>query len=202
MADFLRRALEQKGLSAEAYRAETVVKSARRVNSIIQQLVDSTRFESGQVELRKELTDPPQLVFEIAERVGTGSERARIRVEAPEWVPLVTVDPDQIERAIVNLITNALKYSPPESPVLIQVAHRNSEAVVSVTDQGAGIPPEDVPRLFQRFTRVGTGERREGLGLGLYITRLIVEAHGGRVWVESEVGKRSTFHLALPLASE
>ncbi len=113
-------------------------------------------------------------------------------------MPPVSADPERLERAIVNLITNALKYSPPDRPVDVAVARRGEEAVISVRDQGPGIPPEEQPYLFQRYYRAKASRKTEGLGLGLYITRLVVEAHSGRVWVESEVGQGSTFYVALP----
>ncbi len=96
----------------------------------------------------------------------------------------------------------AAKASPtPGTPVAVSFARRNGEVIISVSDRGRGIPPGDIPRLFQRYYRAEAGrERREGLGLGLYITRTLVEAHGGRIWVEIEVGKGSTFHFTLPVA--
>jgi signal transduction histidine kinase len=113
----------------------------------------------------------------------------------------VPVDIERFERATINLITNALKYSPPESTVVVRVSRSNEEALVSVHDQGWGIPADELPYVFDRFYRAKTGKKvGEGLGLGLYIARLIAEAHGGRIWVESEVGKGSTFVFSLPLA--
>lgn len=199
-ADWLRRTRSQKGLERETKSADSIVASAKRMNAMIQDLVESSHLEAGRFEMRKEPLNLLQLVSEVVEHVGAPAERARIRIEAPEWVPAVQADPDRIERAIVNLLTNALKYSPPDSPVAVRMAHGDGEAVVSVSDQGVGIPPEELPRLFQRFYRTETTKKIGGLGLGLYITRLIAEAHGGRVWVESEVGKGSTFYLSLPLA--
>lgn len=85
----------------------------------------------------------------------------------------------------------------------MRLSQHDGEVITSVTDQGRGIPPEEVPRLFQRYFRTDAGrERREGLGLGLYVTRTLVEAHGGRVWVESEVGKGSTFSFSLPVVQD
>jgi two-component system, OmpR family, phosphate regulon sensor histidine kinase PhoR len=113
----------------------------------------------------------------------------------------VSADPERIERVLTNLITNALKYSPSPKPVVVGVEQTNGEAVVSVADQGAGISPEELPRLFQRFTRGREGPKSDvaGLGLGLYIARLMVEAHGGRIRAESDLGKGSTFSFSLPL---
>ena len=200
MGDWLRRMLERKGLKKEASSAQAIVTSAQRMNAMIQDLVDTVRLESGYIEMHKQPTDLVQLVSDLVGRVGTVQDRARIKVEAPEPLTQVPVDPDRIERAIVNLLTNALKYSAPDTPVVIRLARRNGDAIISVTDQGIGIPPEDLPHLFERFYSPRAGLKAEGLGLGLYITRLIVEAHGGRVWAESQVGKGSTFYIALPIA--
>ncbi|TAK34187.1 MAG: response regulator [Chloroflexota bacterium] len=197
--EWLMRTLGQKGMEAESRWAATVLKNAKRMNLMIQELVDSARLESGRARMQKVPTVLGHLVPELVERVGTLEDRSRIRVEADEPMPSVLVDPEHIERAIVNLLTNALKYSPAESPVVMRVARRNNDVLVTVTDQGVGIPPEDIPHLFQRYYRSKTAVTQEGLGLGLYIARLIVEAHGGRIWVESELEKGSTFGFALPL---
>jgi PAS domain S-box-containing protein len=198
-ADWLRRLLDQQGQERESASAVAIVKNAKRMNAMIQEMVDSARLEAGQLALRKEPTDLQQLVQDIRERLGTREDRARISVEGPEYVPHVLADRDQIERAVVNLLTNALKYSPPDSPVVIRLQPRDGEVLVSVIDQGVGIPAEEIPQLFQRYYRASTGTKAEGLGLGLYITRLVVEAHGGRIGVESEVGKGSTFFFSLPV---
>jgi signal transduction histidine kinase len=168
--------------------------------AMIDDLVDSARLETGTLELRKQPSDLLHLVCDLLDRVGSPQDRQRIHVEAPEPVPSVLADPQRLERAITNLLTNALKYSPADRPVTVRVEYRDGEALLFVTDRGVGIPPEDLPHLFQRHFRAQTAGQREGLGLGLYITRLIVEAHGGQVGVESEVGKGSTFCIGLPLA--
>ena len=201
-ASWLQRALAKKQLEREAASAEAILKGAKRMNSMIQDLVESSRLEAGRMEMRKRPTDLLELVSDLAGRVGTLEDRARLRVESMGPLPPVSLDPDRIERALVNLITNALKFSPPDRPVVIRVERRADEAVVSVIDQGVGIAPEELPHIFERFYRARAGRRAEGLGLGLYITRLIVEAHGGRIWVESKPGKGSTFSFALPISSQ
>ena len=120
-------------------------------------------------------------------------------IKIAEIMPCLA-DPDRVERALVNLVTNALKYSPAELPVTVRITRDGPRGMVSVVDRGVGIPAEDIPRLFNRFSRASTATGVEGLGLGLFITRLIVEAHGGRIWCESEPGKGSAFYFTLPLA--
>lgn len=198
-AQLLHRSLVQRGLEREVANAEIVLDNARRMNAMIQELVETAHLESGRLEVRKELIDLPQLVYDIVERLSVTDDRSRIRVGAVERVPAVPADPNRIERAIVNLLTNALKYSPSDRPVVVRIRRRGDEVLIAVADQGVGISPEDVPHLFERFSRGTSGRRTEGLGLGLYIVRLIVEAHGGHIWVESELGKGSTFYVTLPL---
>lgn len=200
-ADLLCRLLTRQGLNREVASAEAIVKSAGRMNSMIQDLVESARLESGRLEMREEPVDLCHLVRQIVGRVGSIEDQQRLRVETPDWVPPALVDADRIERAIVNLASNGLKYSPPDSPVVLRVEKRDGEILIAVVDQGVGIPGAELPYLFQRFYRAKTNRQSEGLGLGLYITRLIVEAHGGRIWVESTPGKGSSFFCTLPLSS-
>ncbi len=184
----------------EAAMASRIVVSARRMNAMIQNLVESARFEAGTVELQKEPVDLASVTLDVTGRVGSRDDQARLRVEVPEPVPPVLASPEQMERVLVNLISNALKYSPDEQPVVVRIGQAAGKATVSVIDRGIGIAAEDIPYLFQRYFRARAGGTREGLGLGLYIARLIVEAHGGMIWVESEPGKGSTFSFSLPLA--
>jgi len=118
----------------------------------------------------------------------------------PESLPAASADPPRLERILVNLITNALKYSPAESEAVLSAAMVDGQVQVTVADHGPGIAQDELDRVFERFYRSPTATRKEGLGLGLYITRLLVEAHGGSIRVESEVGRGSAFHVLLPCA--
>ncbi|MHB1133430.1 MAG: ATP-binding protein [Chloroflexota bacterium] len=198
MGQLLARDLGRKGLAAEQRGAEAVVKSARRMESMLTDLVESANWEAGQVELRTEPTDLVQLVADLVERVGVPEDRHRIQVVAPEPLPMVLADRSRLDRAVTNLLTNALKYSPADKPVVVRLEQRDGMAVLSVSDQGVGIPEADLGRVFERYFRSSTAGQREGLGLGLYITSLIAQAHGGQITVASKVGEGSTFSLILP----
>ena len=188
--------------SEELESAQAILTSAGRMNAMIQELVDATRLEAGQVHLEARPIELPAFIADLVRRLAGALETERIRVSAPAGLPPVLADPDQLERILTNLFSNALKYSPPGSEVTVTLGAREGRIVTAVADQGPGIAPEDLPHLFERYYRTQVGrERGEGLGLGLYITRKLVEAHGGRIWAESEPGKGSTFSFSLPAAS-
>ena len=201
-AEILLRMLDKAGLSGPpVHSAEAVLTSARRMNAMIQELVESVRMEAGQLGLRRALVDLRAAVEDLRRRLAGTLETERIHLEAPEDLPRVLADPDRLDRILVNLLSNALKYSAPASEVTVTITPRNGEVVTSVRDRGPGIPPEQLPHVFERYFRGQAARaRREGLGLGLYITKGLVEAHGGRIWAESRVGEGSTFSFTLPAA--
>jgi signal transduction histidine kinase len=127
-------------------------------------------------------------------------ETDRLTVEIPANLPPVLVDPDLLERILLNLLSNAMKYSPAESPIRLEAWRKEGEIEISVIDRGEGIAPEDQSCIFDRFCRPKGARRPDSVGLGLYITRKLVEAHGGRIRVNSTLGKGSTFSFTLPLA--
>ncbi|MHB1415282.1 MAG: PAS domain-containing sensor histidine kinase, partial [Chloroflexota bacterium] len=177
-----------------------ILAGAKRMGSLIKDLVDSMRMEAGQLPLHWQPTDLHAFLGDVLDRAGGPDTKARLHLTVPEGLPLALADSERLERAVMNLVTNALKYSPEGTPVSVKVVQRDGQAVVSVSDQGSGIPPEDLPHLFERYYRARNERRAEGLGLGLYIARLIIEAHGGRIWVESTPGQGSTFSFTVPLA--
>jgi two-component system, NtrC family, sensor histidine kinase KinB len=195
----LRQSLAGKGLEADRGIAERVERSAGQMNSMIEELLDATSLESRAIELRRRPWDFGELVVDVIE--GMDDERKRrVAVETKGARYPVLGDAGRLERAVSNLVANALKYSPDGSPVRLVLARgATDEVVLEVTDQGIGIAPEDLHNIFNRYYRAPRSRRFEGLGLGLYITRLIAEAHGGRVEVVSVVGHGSTFRLVLPL---
>lgn len=169
------------------------------MSMLIQDLVDGARLAGGTLSLQLEAIDLGIFVEEVLRQAGVALEIDRVEIERPADLPKVPADPARLERILLNLLSNALKYSPPHSPVSIRLEAGDREVVVSVTDRGRGIAPCDLPHIFNRFYQ-GIGLRQpDSVGLGLYITRVMVEAHGGRIWSQSQLGQGSTFSFTLPL---
>jgi len=199
-AQVIRRVLEQSQMDGRLRKsADAIIIGARRMNSIIMDLVDSVRLEASQLKMNCVPLELPSFLTDLKERLSDVLEMDRVRVEMPKDFPRVSADQDRLERIFTNLLSNALKYSPPDTEVRVTAKRQDGIAQVSVTDQGVGIPPEDQQQLFQRYYRARGTRKTEGIGLGLYITRMLVEAHGGKIWVESKPGKGSKFSFTLPV---
>lgn len=171
--------------------------SAAKMLSMVDQLVSVAALESGNLKITREPVSMLPLAQTIAQRYGTG-------LDAPAALPIILGDAEMIERVLENLVANAFKYSEPGSPVTIHIKERQEELVVSVSDAGRGIAPDQQGAIFERFYRVRANAAGgpKGYGLGLYTARLMVEAHGGTIWVESTPDTGSTFSFSLPLAGE
>ena len=179
---------------------DVIRRSAQRLNTMIEDLADLARFEGGQFQVNPAPVALPCYLPDLLRRLSGALETGRVRLEAPAELPPVLADTDRLDRVLTNLLSNALKYSDPGTPVEVR-AHRTPDGVaIAITDHGRGIAPEDLPHLFERFYRVKRDRKAEGIGLGLYITRLLVEAQGGHIRAESEPGKGSTFTFTLPAA--
>jgi signal transduction histidine kinase len=132
----------------------------------------------------------------VIERVVPAPEKLRVSLDACERV-VVLIDELRIERVIANLLDNALKYTPSE--IVVRLTHAGSDALISITDSGPGLSQHEVTRLFQPYQRASTSRGRPGSGLGLYVSKAIVEAHGGRMGVETHRGRGARFFFAIPL---
>jgi len=190
------------GPASHAFRAQLVhraERNAKRIASMLEELTESTKLESNQIVLRLAACELRGAVDRVVDSIDDSGGR-RMSVASDDTPPyVVQADAPQLERAIANLITNALKYSAKSASVSIRLAHEGGNVVLEVTDRGIGIVPESVSRLFEQYYRTEGGKASAGgLGLGLYIARMIVEAHGGRIDVVSELGRGSTFRLTLP----
>lgn len=193
---------EQHGQAQEQRALDSILSSTRRLERMVGDLLDASRLEARRLELTREPVDLPRLVRDVVERMAETVRGHPVRVEVRGDVPSLHADPARLEQVLGNLLSNAAKYSYPATEILLEVDPRPGEVMVSVTNQGPGIAPEDRDRIFIRFHRTRAAERVPGLGLGLYISKGLVEAHGGRIWVESEVGKYATFRFTLPLKAE
>lgn len=177
--------------------------SARMLQRTVDNLLDATLIESGRLNVRREKVGLAELLAEAAQTfAGTGTERLVLPEPAPELV--LQGDRDRLAQVLTNLVGNALKYSPFGSPVRVDVEEQSGRVLVSVSDHGYGISPEELPRVFERYYRADDGRVRaaRGAGLGLSISRDIVRAHGGELTVESRLGEGSTFTMALPVQTE
>jgi PAS domain S-box-containing protein len=197
-AELLQRWLAEQGLEREINSAKAVVESGTRMQTLIEDLLARSRREAGSADLHLAPTDLVQLARRIVDQTATSTARERIDLEGVEQLPVV-VDPAQIERVVANLLTNALKFSAPESRVVVRVYSDGNRAMVSIADQGVGIDSKDLAHLFEKYYRARMVGQVDGTGLGLYISQLILEAHGGHIWAESELGTGSTFMFSLPM---
>ncbi len=178
--------------------ADTIAATVRQVEVMIRDIVESGRLEMGLLRLAKE----PIQLGRFAEQLlahATLAGAGRLRLEIPGGLPPVAADPVRLERIFLNLVSNALEFSAPPTEIRISASRAFTDVVVSIADQGQGIAPEDLPRIFERFYR-GRSTQRAGLGLGLHIARLLVEAHGGSIWADSSPGQGSTVTFTLPIA--
>lgn len=170
------------------------------LTQMAQELLDLSKIESGQVALDLAPVSPQELLTSAADRMKLQAERAglTLRVESPNDLPVVRADKARLEQVLVNLIHNAVKFTRPGGEVVLLADAAQGGVRFGVKDTGIGIPADDLPRVFERFYRVDKSRTGSGTGLGLSIARHIVEAHGGRIWAESEEGRGSTFFFSIP----
>lgn len=181
---------------------KTIQRHTERLNSLLEDLLTLSRLESINPGLTRESVVLANLVTSLIEDYHGRPAAANHRLHAtidPE-IGKVLIDPLKITQVLENLLDNALKYTPPESKIEVSAKLHETETVVSVRDNGPGIPAEDLPHIFERFYRVDKGRSREkgGTGLGLSIVKHIAQLHGGRVWAESQPGQGTTIFFSLP----
>jgi signal transduction histidine kinase len=198
-AQFLeRRAETQPTAPADLPGLRRIVREAKRLSALVLELLDASRLEQGKLVGEREPVDLVELARDVARRDTYQGRRIKISAGGPV---VGSYDPRRIGQVLENLVENAVKYSPDESEIQVDLAQRDGQAYVDVTDLGIGIPPGDLPQFFERFHRGSNVDDRRfaGMGLGLFICKGIVEQHGGRIWVESRVGTGTTFHVVLPI---
>ncbi|HEV2066160.1 MAG TPA: PAS domain S-box protein [Thermomicrobiales bacterium] len=178
-----------------------ILDQARRIERLTDDLREIVRLEAGKIDLERTMIDLRKLVSDAADRLRIQQTTDRVRVITPAAPIAGLWDRDRIGQILDNLLENAAKYADAESTITVEVSRAENEARISVMDRGPGIAPAELSRLFDRFYRVDGAGAAGGLGLGLYISRMLVEAQGGRIWAESTLGQGSTFTATLPIAS-
>ena len=179
---------------------DAINRGSDRIDRVVQDLLDISRFHAGRLDLVMEKIYLPDLVEQVADRESLSATKHQIRLTDASPV-VVLGDRDRLEQVVVNLIDNAMKYSPGGWDVEVGVRLAGKDAVVQVSDRGVGIPREKQGHIFERFYRAHTGTAFDygGMGVGLYISKEIVGRHGGRIWFESREGEGSVFSFSLPL---
>lgn len=175
---------------------EQVHHDADRVTRLVTELLDISRLETGRLVLRRQMVDLPELARSVVDKVAMAIPELDCGVRFAGDVPHVYADPDKVEQVLTNLVENGAKYGSPKG-MKVTGALQGDEVVVAVRDVGEGIPADDLPRVFTKFFRRDHG-RPTGTGLGLWISRGLVEAHGGELTAHSMVGEGSTFRFTLP----
>lgn len=180
------------------------VTSAESLSAMLDNLLELSRYQSNSLSLHTTQTQIEPVIQAIVQKLQNKLGLHRLAVDVPSGLPETMIDAMRIERVLHNLIDNAMKYSPDGGEVRIFGRQQGTQLVIGVSDQGIGIPPEGQRRLFQSFQRLEVQEKYNiaGVGLGLRVCRILVEAHGGKIWVESEPGKGSTFYVTLPTVGD
>ncbi len=194
------KAEEQKMISTRAY------ESVERLSILAKDLLDTSRIDQKRMKITKQPTRLERLIQHAVEsfQFQAQDKGLYVRFKKPEkMLPEIKIDPDRISEVLNNLVGNALKYTE-KGGVTISLAYKDKEAIVAVSDTGIGIPQKDVEHLFEKFYQAQSASsilsnERGGTGLGLYITRNIIEMHGGKIWVESKMKKGTTFYFSLPI---
>jgi PAS domain S-box-containing protein len=194
------------GLESDEVRAYGgyIFNDADRINRLISDMLDLDRMESGRMSMRSGDVDINEVLSEAMARAGTSTATVDFKADLDPRLPIVVGDRDRLTQVVSNLVNNAVKYSPDGGMVTLSTRAEDGFALISVTDTGLGIPPDEIGHVFERFRRVRSGAAQSipGTGLGLTIVKQIVEMHGGKIWVESAVGHGSAFHFTIPLVAE
>lgn len=179
---------------------KVVEEEADRLNSLIDNLLDASRIQAGVFKLELTDVDLQRLASRAVQGFQLQTDKHELELDFPDDLPLVLADEARLRQVLDNLINNAIKYSPDGGTIRVGAWHDHHGVTVYVADEGIGIPPQEQERLFESFYRVDSGLRRQtkGTGLGLYLSKAIIESHNGHIWVRSQPGQGSTFFFTLP----
>jgi signal transduction histidine kinase len=184
---------------------EIILDNCRHLVRLLNDLLDLARSDAGRLQVRPQPTEVAPLIDDVVRtmRAQTEAGNQSLSEDVPPGLPLIDVEPDRIRQILVNLLTNAHEYSPEGASIRVAARAVDAEVEISVSDDGPGIPEEQLQQIFDRFTRgdAGLTQRVGGTGLGLAISKSLVELHGGSISAESTVGQGSTFRVRLPVAT-
>jgi two-component system phosphate regulon sensor histidine kinase PhoR len=174
------------------------------ITQMVEELLELSRIESGRVPLNLTPVAPIELIEQATERLSAQAERAGVAIEiqCSDELPEVLADSKRLVQVLVNLLHNAIKFTPPGGKITLSARQQDNFVLFLVQDNGAGISADDLPRIFERFYKSDRARTGSGTGLGLAIARHTIEAHGGRIWAESIEGKGSTFYFTVPVATQ
>lgn len=177
------------------------INQVNKLSRLISNLLDVSKAQAGQLILEPELFDLNSLIEETCLNLQHTTNNQLITFNNYHQTLMVSADKNKIEQVVVNIITNAIKYSPNDGKIIINAVKKGKDILVGISDEGIGIPGKDIENIFMRFFRVsGSASSFAGSGVGLYIASEIIKMHGGKIWAESEIGKGSVFHFFLPVA--
>jgi two-component system phosphate regulon sensor histidine kinase PhoR len=170
------------------------------LTQLVQELGELSRLESGEANIRKSKFDIGELIGSAARRLKAQADRAglQMNIDIKLTLPPVDADHGRIEQVLINLLHNAIKFTPPGGSITVSASSDDSGVRISIADTGVGIPADDLPRVFERFYKADKARSGGGTGLGLAIAKHIIEAHGGKIWAESVEGRGATFIFTLP----
>lgn len=175
---------------------ENIQRESERLSHLVQNLLEATRLETGTIKLDKQKYPLEEVAGSALDRVGKFLKNRKVKVDLPESLPLVGMDATLIEQVLINLLENATRHTPQETPVEVGARLEDGALRVSVADRGAGLKAEELEKVFDKFYHAPSSP---GSGLGLAICRAIVQAHGGRIWAENRPGGGAQFCFTLPL---
>ena len=201
-AGLLAEELESSGDKSHRRLIQTIIQNANTLETRLAELLDIVKTGTGSIQLQLEPVDIKSLLL------GTGMQISpliqgkgqRLDIDLPPSLPIIHGDGQRLEQVVLNLLNNATKFSAEGCDIILKARSNNTEIVVEIQDSGIGIAREEQSRLFKPYSRLDSDRQRHpGLGLGLAMAKQVVELHGGKIWVESEPGKGSTFSFSLPL---
>lgn len=201
-AGLLAEELEESGEESDQKLIQTIIHNANTLETRLAELMDIVKTGSGRLQLQLEPVDMKSLLQGIGWQISPllQGKGQNLSMDLPDSLPILHGDGQRLEQVVLNLMTNATKFTPEGGNITLRARKRDSEIVTEVQDTGIGIAKEEQGRLFKPYSRLSADRQRHpGLGLGLALAKQVVELHGGKIWVESEPGKGSTFSFSLPL---